>query len=475
MAEIPFEPYTGQGKLRFWCQKVLPLVYDDSLSYYELLGKAVDYLNHTIEDVSACEDNITALRDAFVQLQDYVNEMFDDFAPEIERIIDEMIDSGEFEEILTDVVNGLIASEYDETTPYVQFAYCLKDGKLYCATASTTGAWDETKWRETTICNDLQLISRRLYNLNAGQVAYNSEGTYNNATVGKELQESKGSLNPWKGKKIVWYGTSISAGGYIGKNNANAIPQKIGTAIGANVINEAIGSSCAHCKQSSMYNASTNPYAFWPHKFEHASRCLSNSNTELQWIIDHYTFFSDAPSSLSDELRAQILANGYESKIDPYLSESEMPDLFVFEHGFNDIISGDYKATQDLDYVNDEGVHLYSYRSAMEFLLKRILNYNYKAKIVLIGNYNAYAASGTVAGDVWRMQEEIAQEFNIPLLNLWDYLGWSTNATIIVNGTEKTLKDAWLPDGIHPHSDATGAATAKYVDVVSKWLMNLKL
>ena len=29
---------------RFWCQKVLPLVYDDSLSYNELLCKVVDYL-----------------------------------------------------------------------------------------------------------------------------------------------------------------------------------------------------------------------------------------------------------------------------------------------------------------------------------------------------------------------------------------------------------------------------------------------
>ena len=31
--------YSGQGAFRYWCQKVLPLVYDDSLSYYELLNK----------------------------------------------------------------------------------------------------------------------------------------------------------------------------------------------------------------------------------------------------------------------------------------------------------------------------------------------------------------------------------------------------------------------------------------------------
>ena len=240
MAEIPFEPYTGQSKLRFWCQKVLPLVYDDSLSYYELLGKVVEYLNNTITDVSACEDNITALRDAFVQLQNYVNEMFDDFAPEIERIIDEMIESGEFGEILADVVNGLIASEYSTTQGYAQFDYVLKDGKLYCATASTSGEWDSTKWRETTVGADMQLLNQRVYNLNAGQVAfngsaeydnntvgkklqeldefddnlnagqvaYNSESTYNNATVGKELQELKDALN----KEILYFtGQAVSA------------------------------------------------------------------------------------------------------------------------------------------------------------------------------------------------------------------------------------------------------------------------
>lgn len=243
MAEIPFEPYTGQGKLRFWCQKVLPLVYDESLSYYELLNKVVDYLNNTIDDVSACEDNITALRDAFVQLQDYVNEQLEDFAPEVERIIDEMVDSGEFGEILTDVVNGLIAGEYNTTQGYAQFDYVLKDGKLYCATASTSGEWDATKWRETTVGADMQLLNQRVYNLNAGQVAfnesvayddntvgkklkdlddfddnlnagqvaYNSENTYNNATVGKELQELKGSLNLLSEKRYIFIGDSYGA------------------------------------------------------------------------------------------------------------------------------------------------------------------------------------------------------------------------------------------------------------------------
>ena len=34
----------------YWCQKVLPLVYDDSLSYYEILCKIVEYVNKMIEE-----------------------------------------------------------------------------------------------------------------------------------------------------------------------------------------------------------------------------------------------------------------------------------------------------------------------------------------------------------------------------------------------------------------------------------------
>lgn len=42
--------YTQLQRLQFWCQKVIPLVYDDSLSYYELLCKVVKYINDMIQN-----------------------------------------------------------------------------------------------------------------------------------------------------------------------------------------------------------------------------------------------------------------------------------------------------------------------------------------------------------------------------------------------------------------------------------------
>lgn len=98
---VDYTPSRGSyGELspfRFWCQKVLPLVYDDSLSYYELLCKALDYLNKTMEDVGTLNVDVTGLYEAYVKLQGYVNGYFDnlDVQEEINNKLDKMASSGE--------------------------------------------------------------------------------------------------------------------------------------------------------------------------------------------------------------------------------------------------------------------------------------------------------------------------------------------------------------------------------------------
>ena len=39
-------------QFKFWCPKVLPLVYDDSLSYYEVLGKLTKKINEVINFIN---------------------------------------------------------------------------------------------------------------------------------------------------------------------------------------------------------------------------------------------------------------------------------------------------------------------------------------------------------------------------------------------------------------------------------------
>lgn len=120
--------YSGQGSFRFWCQKVLPLVYDDSLSYYELLCKVVDYLNNVISDVSNVETNMTnvvesynnlqdfvnanfeTLVNTYNQLEEYVNEYFDnlDVSSVIDSKLDEMVEDGTFDTLIQPILDEQI-------------------------------------------------------------------------------------------------------------------------------------------------------------------------------------------------------------------------------------------------------------------------------------------------------------------------------------------------------------------------------
>lgn len=72
------QPTSTVADFKFWCQKVLPLVYDDSISYYEVLGKMVVYLNQVIDNINADTANVAELEDDFLLLQTYVNNFFDD-------------------------------------------------------------------------------------------------------------------------------------------------------------------------------------------------------------------------------------------------------------------------------------------------------------------------------------------------------------------------------------------------------------
>lgn len=110
--------YQELSPFRFWCQKVLPLVYDDSLSYYELLCKVVDFLNKTMQDVNTLADDVTNLHEAYVTLQNYVNTYFDnlDVQQEINEKLDEMVRNGTFNNIITPIILSKLPPKIVEST-----------------------------------------------------------------------------------------------------------------------------------------------------------------------------------------------------------------------------------------------------------------------------------------------------------------------------------------------------------------------
>ena len=68
---------------RLWCYKVLPLVYDDSLSYYEILCKMVDYINNLIETDKLQNDEINKLKQEIQAVQNWIDNFDTSFAENV--------------------------------------------------------------------------------------------------------------------------------------------------------------------------------------------------------------------------------------------------------------------------------------------------------------------------------------------------------------------------------------------------------
>ena len=87
---------------RFWCQKVLPLVYDDSLSYYELLCKVVNYINNLIATNNQIIEYVDELKAELKVVQDWIDNFDTSYAESIIReylatmIFVEISDAGYF-------------------------------------------------------------------------------------------------------------------------------------------------------------------------------------------------------------------------------------------------------------------------------------------------------------------------------------------------------------------------------------------
>lgn len=75
--------FNNVDPVRYWTYKILPLVYDDSLSYYEVLAKVVQRLNVLVEN----NNNITQ---------------------HIKDLILEYINSGEIDEVVSDIIANFI-------------------------------------------------------------------------------------------------------------------------------------------------------------------------------------------------------------------------------------------------------------------------------------------------------------------------------------------------------------------------------
>lgn len=84
----------------FWCQKVIPLVYDDSLSYYEVVCKMVTKLNEMAQSINSLAEIIAGLDGMITGL--------------VEKVLNKMIADGTLESLINDT---LLNQKLDKDAP----------------------------------------------------------------------------------------------------------------------------------------------------------------------------------------------------------------------------------------------------------------------------------------------------------------------------------------------------------------------
>lgn len=151
-APANFTPQLGDYKtlqpFRYWCQKVLPLVYDDSLSYYEFLCKMCDTLNKVISNQETMENQIININS---NLEKIVNE-----------ILNEWFNDGKFAKILNETLSEFwvnpswFGAKFDGTT----------DDSKAIQTAFNLGNTKFPKNKSTYIGSIVKIPSNRIIDLN---------------------------------------------------------------------------------------------------------------------------------------------------------------------------------------------------------------------------------------------------------------------------------------------------------------------
>ena len=276
--------------------------------------------------------------------------------------------------------------------------------------------------------------------------------------------------NFWENKKIVWFGTSIPAGGAVG-----SYVWELEKRLGCKIYNEAIGSSAVragcHAKITSDDTMGWKGCAF-----PNIAYALSGTLAEKEEIINNYSKYG-WNVNLDDTHKQYIRNCSYERKLTKYLTGGSVGrcDLYVFDHGHNDCLTWN-EGIDEMSVIPSDKKDRTYFIGAMNFLIDLILKDNPKAKIVFIGHYESDRKKA-----IYQAQNVLHSIWGFPMFKTWEHIGWNQNKITLkkdwVDGIltdtnvdkEFTITKTWMADDLHPHSDLSGQAIQKYADILEPW------
>ena len=189
--------YDSPAPFSAWSHKVLPSVFDDSLSYYETLCKLTQYINSLLTIHSSMGTDITNLFKAYEALQNYCNDYFDDadVQDEINQKLDSMAKDGSLSALIGEYVAPLYKSQdYRITALENRVNNLSKLGE-----GSTTGDAElqdiRLGYAGAQYDNAGEAVRKQIGDLNNGQMSVELNGGNTAFTIGKLINGETGALN----------------------------------------------------------------------------------------------------------------------------------------------------------------------------------------------------------------------------------------------------------------------------------------
>lgn len=255
-----------------------------------------------------------------------------------------------------------------------------------------------------------------------------------------------------KDYKIVWYGTSIPAGGY---------PLIVGTLLGCTVYNEAVGESLvrlgwgknciAEGDEIDIWGcSSTDTGSFNPmsNTITALAKSMSASKAEKRYLLDNLTHFENITgSTLNREVQTDevIMGYSYEEKLLKYIDSSREDytpvDLIVFDHGHNDLNPDGDPKWDTYDIANRDKAN---YWGAMNFLMDIIRKYNPHQNICQISHYQGNV---DYSANFYKAQQQFAEHWGIPFMELYKLTQMSTSEQVRTSGYWGYTDGVWHNDG----------------------------
>ena len=259
-------------------------------------------------------------------------------------------------------------------------------------------------------------------------------------------------IKPLNNFSIVWFGTSIPAGGY---------PIIVGKYLNCTVYNEAVGESLVRLGWGKNCIAKDDEIDKWgcsgtdtgsfnpvSNTITALAKSMSATKAEKQYLIDNLEHFeSITNSTLNRKVQTDdvIMGYSYEEKLLKYIDSSRDDytpvDLIVFDHGHNDLNpDGDPKwDTYQIDNRDKD-----NYWGAMNFLMDVIRKYNPHQMVCQISHYQGNV---DYSANFYKAQQQFAEHWGIPFMELYKFTQMSTSEQVRTSGYWGYTDGIWHDTG----------------------------